>query len=489
MNTSNCISMLLGFGLCCSSLADTINVPTDVPNIQSALILANPGDKVSMAAGIYFVTDLNAAGKAIVISGAVDAQGNPAVTLDANQGGRVLLAISGEGADTVFENLIVKRGTAAEGAGMLISGSSPTLRNCHFKDNESTYNGGAVHVNGASSPSFDGCDFSDNLAYSGGAIDGVEGTMLTIDDCTFTHNSANWGGGAVMSFGGNAMLTNCVFQENHVNTNGGAFYNYMGSPSLSNCSFYKNVSEESGGAVYLHSATATLSMCSFTENQSIDGGALLGYQSDSVVSSCLFHENAAGLHGGAVSNRYGNTGMTYSNCVFTDNTSGQLGGGMWNQDTSPNLLSCSFEGNHADSTGGGLMNSNASPAITLCMFKDNTADVLGGGVANWYSSNPVISESILCGNTPDQILGTWTDAGDNVVEDECSAEGVIAPCCVATGCAQTTAQMCLELGGIWLTEDSSCDDCPELCFTDFNGDGATDIYDLMMMIGAWGACP
>ena len=45
------------------------------------------------------------------------------------------------------------------------------------------------------------------------------------------------------------------------------------------------------------------------------------------------------------------------------------------------------------------------------------------------------------------------------------------------------------MGGSWLGEDVSCDDCPAACAGDTDGNGVVDIEDLLNMIGSWGACP
>jgi hypothetical protein len=49
--------------------------------------------------------------------------------------------------------------------------------------------------------------------------------------------------------------------------------------------------------------------------------------------------------------------------------------------------------------------------------------------------------------------------------------------------------MCENLGGTWLGEDASCDDCPASCMGDTDGNGVVNIEDLLNMLGSWGACP
>ena len=46
-----------------------------------------------------------------------------------------------------------------------------------------------------------------------------------------------------------------------------------------------------------------------------------------------------------------------------------------------------------------------------------------------------------------------------------------------------------SLGGTWLGEGESCDDCPASCMCDTDGNGVVNIEDLLNMLGSWGACP
>jgi len=140
---------------------------------------------------------------------------------------------------------------------------------------------------------------------------------------------------------------------------------------------------------------------------------------------------------------------------------------------------------------------------------------------------PTISNSLICGNQPDQVLGGYTDDGDNTVADECPLEGACCvgsscsvgteadcvsadgtyqgdysdcsgnpctppaegACCVISGCTALDETQCSEMGGTWLGEGGSCDDCPASCMGDTDGNGVVNIEDLLNMLGSWGACP
>ena len=44
------------------------------------------------------------------------------------------------------------------------------------------------------------------------------------------------------------------------------------------------------------------------------------------------------------------------------------------------------------------------------------------------------------------------------------------------------------MGGTWLGEDSSGDDCAPTCQGDANADGVVDVFDLLKVIDGWGIC-
>jgi hypothetical protein len=134
-----------------------------------------------------------------------------------------------------------------------------------------------------------------------------------------------------------------------------------------------------------------------------------------------------------------------------------IGGGMYVYNSSPTLTDCIFAGNTANDNGGGMYNtSNSTPVITNCTFMNNTANSNGGGMYN-NSSSPTLTYTAVCGNTPNQIIGEWTDNGGNTVAYTCSDDGA---CCVGTSCSIETATNCSAAGGTYLGDDSSCADNP-----------------------------
>ena len=119
-----------------------------------------------------------------------------------------------------------------------------------------------------------------------------------------------------------------------------------------------------------------------------------------------------------------NSSPTLTNCTFSGN-SAIFGGGMYcDYSSDPTLTNCTFSGNSA-SDGGGMYCYDSDPTLTNCTFSGNSANGSGGGMYCDSYSNPTLTDSLICGNflsgtlTPNQIYGSYTDNGGNIINDIC----------------------------------------------------------------------
>ena len=206
----------------------------------------------------------------------------------------------------------------------------------------------------------------------------------------------------------------------------------------------------------------------------IDGGGIYCNQSSPTIAGCTINENTSNNRGGGIS-CYNNSAPTLIECIIADNMANQ-GGGIHCNNSSPNITDCTITGNQSLQEGGGIHCYNdGNPTITDCTFTNNSAVTQGGGIS-CQSSSPIISDSAICGNTPDQIYGNYNDNRGNTVADECPilCLGDINDDLIVDG-----GDLSLLLGA-WLTGNAAAD---------INGNGTVDGADLALLLGAWGVCP
>jgi hypothetical protein len=224
------------------------------------------------------------------------------------------------------------------------------------------------------------------------------------------HLAGNIGGG--MSNGsGNPTLSNVIFSNNSASEGGGGMYNGQGSPTLSNVTFSANTAngEGIGGGMYNeYGVSVMLSNVTFSANSGVYGGGMSNRQGNPTLSNVTFSDNSAAVDGGGMFNsNYSSVLMT--NVTFSANTA-ETGGGMYNSYSSLTMSNVTFSANTAE-TGGGMSNGNSNPTLFNVTFSANTAN-LGGGIFNSsynFNGSLTLTNSILWGNSPDQIYNSLED--------------------------------------------------------------------------------
>ena len=200
------------------SIAETIQVPNDLPTITEAVASAMPGDTILIEPGIYKESDIYITVPDLNIVGAIDENGNPAVTIDGEDTAGILIAIGVVGSDrATIENI---RFTGSIGNALWIYFKNPIIRNCIFSDMSGTWQGTAIWAN-RTEAQFESCKFLNNdagltgsiinLRGSTGGIRGVETGFPTFSDCIFDNNFCAQ---VVLNQFWNARFDQCVFKNN-----------------------------------------------------------------------------------------------------------------------------------------------------------------------------------------------------------------------------------------------------------------------------------
>ncbi len=163
------------------SLAATLHVPEDFPQIQSALDAAQPGDTVRVAAGIFSGPG----------NRALEIRGKPLYLLGAGPGGTLIdcegeaggFRLRGEGeARSLIRGFTVLHAAAERGAGLLCEGGRLRVESCQFIGGRADW-GAGVAATWETSLHLQACHFAGNRAALGGDDLYLVGGRTLLRDC------------------------------------------------------------------------------------------------------------------------------------------------------------------------------------------------------------------------------------------------------------------------------------------------------------------
>ncbi|MBK8166981.1 MAG: S8 family serine peptidase [bacterium] len=239
-------------------------------------------------------------------------------------GGGLLLASS----SSLVENCEITGNTAVYGAGVFVTGGSPTFVGCEIADNlplttNPSYppRGGGFYAHDAVA-ALQGCGISGHLNadLGGGIYAGGAGAMsaLTLDGCSVSGNTAKTGGGGLYQTGGALDASACVFDGN--------------GKTPASTFMYGGGLQATGGTA------ATLAGLTVSGNQAQVGGgvALVGCTNASLGNSVVS----------------GNTGQFWAGGILFDNCPGS------------SITGNTVYGNTGGGGGGGVYVSNCTPTVS-----------------------------------------------------------------------------------------------------------------------------
>jgi hypothetical protein len=220
--------------------------------VQKAINAATDGWIVIVLDGTYTGAgnkNIDFGGKSITVR----SRGGANVTIiDCQNSGRGFHFHSGEDANALLDGFTITNGYATGnppnnyGGGILCDGSSPTIINCRFRDNEAVFGGGICNWP-ASSPTVINCDFIGNVgSWMGGGVFNYNNSSPLLTNCSFSGNE-----GSGLSSTGNCRptATNCTFSRNS-ETYGGGVFGEDCNTTLTNCILWNNTANY-GPQVYI----------------------------------------------------------------------------------------------------------------------------------------------------------------------------------------------------------------------------------------------
>jgi hypothetical protein len=235
----------------------------DVPTIQAAIDVADPGDVILVAAGRY--TWANQGGgsppHAMIHIGRYrdgftlrSESGPEATIIDAQRQGRGFFI---DGFNNIeIDGFTITGGLAPAfgdhtGGGIAAAHTADVIKNCIFENNEARV-GGGLFLGGHGTVRIENCVFRNNTAEvnGGGLWFAYSPLGFDIVDCQIYNNTSAFGGG-IFAIQAALTIENTVIVNNTATVEGGAFYGRALFPSFMNgCTVSSNEAPD-GSAVYL----------------------------------------------------------------------------------------------------------------------------------------------------------------------------------------------------------------------------------------------
>jgi hypothetical protein len=428
-------------------------VPADYTTIQAAIDQCWDGDTVWVADGTYTGPgnrDIDFKGKAITVR----SENGPQACIIDCQGSkddlhRGFYFHHRETQDSILDGFTITGGhqegnsadgTICRGSGILCNASSPTIKNCIFRNNFAVHGGGGgIHIYNNSNVTLTNCIFIENTAQRGAGVNNDE-SIINLTDCLFSYNVALYYGG-LYSGGENSQttLTRCIFRENSAFQGAGALGIGGHSAMITRCEFIGNTATGSdqcrGGAIDASHSDITIQECIFSGNENNAGAGALGiYGHRAVITNCEFVGNIANARWGWSGG--GALGVSLSDisirgCIFSGNKSNASGGGLYQYMGQVDLTNCTFVGNVSSQNGRAVACFAYEDNLTLLqatncifwdrgdeLFKDENAelnirysDVQGGypGVGNIYKDPRFVDSGCWDNFDPRPGYNVWTN--------------------------------------------------------------------------------
>jgi hypothetical protein len=184
--------------------------------------------------------------------------------------------------------------------------------------------------------------------------------------------------------------------------------------------------ESSGGGVYCIHADPTLVHLRVSDNEATDEGGGLYFDTCSpIIEDVVVTNNLAGAGGGGM--RFSSGSPILQNVVVTGN-SASSGGGLFFYHAEATVTNALVADNVADNRsgdggGGGLYFDGCNPIFVNVTVVGNSTLGDGGGLHISYLSNPTLVNSIVWGNSPEQIYFDMDWEGEAVTIEYSDIQG------------------------------------------------------------------
>ena len=188
--------------------------------------------------------------------------------------------------------------------------------------------------------------------------------------------------------------------------------------------YAKGVSEPEsyGGGIYTRYSSPTLTHLRVTGNEAVEeGGGLHIRDSSPTVRDIIVTNNHADGGGGGI--RYTGGSVSLENVVVSQNSARTGGSGLFFYHADGTINNALIADNSGDGPGGGLVFDGCSPTFINVTIVGNRTTGHGGGLNVSFMSQPTLVNSIVWGNTPEQIYFDTNWPGEAITIEYSNIQG------------------------------------------------------------------
>ena len=426
------------------AVAQTIHVPGDQPDFQSAIDASADGDTIVLADGTYYGNFL-ISGKSIVVE---SGNGPENCILDGNGAGPTLSILNDEGTGNqlTLTGLCIRNGQgeslAYQGAGINCRGMRLAINHCRIMDND----GFGLALDSYSlelresliQSNLDDAIFSDlvtdvyavNTEILGNAGSGIntEGD-ITLEQCTIEDNTGAGvynrslsssivtisqstfrgnGTGVKIQPGNSAIISNTIIENQ---SSSGVNVREDTSTTVRECLIQGN----GGPGIYSEGDGCAVTVWDSQIKDNLNSGIFVGFQASVSVYNTELKNNVASSpptepynwenSGGAVFVAEG--GLSLENCLVASNH-GDWGGGIAAEWGGINIKNCVFENNTARQ-GGAIALGGGSLRLSGSKIFNNTCEESGGGIYIGVYAYNELTNNMIFGNSANRGGGLALD--------------------------------------------------------------------------------
>lgn len=179
---------------------------------------------------------------------------------------------------------------------------------------------------------------------------------------------------------------------------------------------------EGGGIFCLNNSSPTLTHLRVTFNEAVEeGGGMYFAHCVPTIRDVAITHNLAGTGGGGIRYSYGSVNL--ENAVVAHNSARSGGAGIQFYHADGTVKNALIADNSGDGKGGGLVFDGSSPTFTNVTIAGNRTTGNGGGLNVSYMSQPTLVNSIVWGNSPEQIYFDTDWPGEAVTIEYSDIQG------------------------------------------------------------------